>query len=359
MRFHQPVHPSKQPHLESFFQGGVPDNGRASPNSIAVSSGSYDDGGVVQNPLSHILSLGTQNIPKIPQQPTQQPDVPIYGPSQQQAGPQRSPADSYEDGGSIMDKIYAASEAAGVPGYSDKPDPNWEKKSGRYDPSYQPTHDKNSRWHKRDDDNDDEASYADGGAVSDNGTVNPDAFLQWPNQGAQGFADGGLAEDPGQVDPTAFLDPTGLTDPATAQLVQHSQDIYDGIHSRLANAWHTENGSLGSDDDADEHNGPPDNDTDDQGYAGGGLITPPGPAGGGVKPQPATGNAGRPNFTAPDPARVSAEKNYAQNVTSRPATSPARGTSFSQPGPDGGQRGQEWYGKGNSPYGKGRKTKNG
>jgi hypothetical protein len=308
MRFHKPVHPSQQPHLQGLFQGGIPDDGGvAAPNSIAVSSGSYDDGGVIQNPLNHILSLGTQNIPKIPQQPTRQPDIPIYGPSQQQAGPQRS-SDAGDTG------------------------------SG------------------------DGGSYDDGGTVSpDNGTVNPDAFLQWPAQvPPQGFDDGGTVyQDEGQVDPNAFLDPTGLTDPATAQLAQHSRDVYDGIHSKLENAWHKENGGLGSDDDADEQGGPPDNDTDDQGLARGGLVTPPGPAGPGVKPQAPTGNAGRPNFTAPDPARVSAEKNYAQNVTSRPATSPARGTSFSQPGPDGGQRGQEWYGKGNSPYGKGRKTKNG
>lgn len=89
------------------------------------------------------------------------------------------------------------------------------------------------------------------------------------------------------------------------------------------------------------------------------MMKPPGPAGAGVKPQPPTGNAGRPNFTNGNPAAGAAEKNYYQDVSSRQATSPARGTAFSQPPPDGSQRGQEWYGKGPSPYGKGRVKKMG
>ena len=85
------------------------------------------------------------------------------------------------------------------------------------------------------------------------------------------------------------------------------------------------------------------------------TIPPAGPAGAGVIPQPPIGNAGRPNFVNGNPVQGAEEKNYYQNVSSRPATSPARGTAFPQPPPDGAQRGQEWYGKGPSPYGPGRR----
>jgi len=402
MRFHKPVHPSQQPHLQSFFQGGIPEgNGRASPNSIATSSGSYDDGGEVQvadlkdlNPLNalinHTLKPAMDSVK--PKPPADKPQ----GPTKEQAGPQRSgdasdgsmqmvSADSdggsYDDGGAVSSDSGAVSSFDTTPELSgpgqiitsanDPPPgskvlgPHIFNKDGpkkqRTDPvQYNRTNVEGPTplIPAGSDSREMTQQYDDGGTVSpDNGTVDPNAFLQWPNQ-PQAFDDGGPIE--GQVDPTAFLDPTGLTNPASAELVKHNREIYNGIHSRLENAWHAEQGGFGSDNDADQQGGPSDNDADDQGFAqGGGIPMPPGPAGPGVKPQPATGNAGRPNFTAPDPVRVSAEKNYAQNTTSRPATSPMRGTAFSQAGPDGGQRGQEWYGKGNSPYGKGRKTKNG
>jgi hypothetical protein len=207
------------------------------------------------------------------------------------------------------------------------------------------------------------ARYDEGGTVSDNGVVNPNAFMQWPNQSPhpqQSFEAGGITEgddSSGQADPTALIDPSGMTDPATANLVAHSRKVYDGIHAKLEQQFNA--GQQPQQSQFDPQQASSDNDADDQGYAGGGLIAPPGPAGAGVKPQTPTGNAGRPNWTAPNPKETASEKNYAQNVTSRPATSPARGTSFSPAGPDGGQRGQEWYGKGSSPYGAGRKKQNG
>jgi hypothetical protein len=85
------------------------------------------------------------------------------------------------------------------------------------------------------------------------------------------------------------------------------------------------------------------------GYADGGMVGP-GPAGPGVKPQSPQGNPGRPGWTDPN-TQASGQKNFYQNVTSNPATSPSRGTSYQQPTPIGGQRGQEWYGKTRSPYG--------
>jgi hypothetical protein len=81
------------------------------------------------------------------------------------------------------------------------------------------------------------------------------------------------------------------------------------------------------------------------GAMAGGIPAPgPGPAGAGVIPQSPMSNPGRPGWTDPN-AQAAAQKNFYQNVTSNPATSPSRGTSYSPPTPIGGQRGQSWYGK--------------
>jgi len=81
------------------------------------------------------------------------------------------------------------------------------------------------------------------------------------------------------------------------------------------------------------------------GAMAGGIPAPgPGPAGAGVIPQSPMSNPGRPGWTDPN-AQAAAQKNFYQNVTSNPATSPSRGTSYTPPTPIGGQRGQEWYGK--------------
>jgi len=66
----------------------------------------------------------------------------------------------------------------------------------------------------------------------------------------------------------------------------------------------------------------------------------PGPAGPGVTPQSTRGNPGRPGWKDPNPD-ADRQKNFYQNVTSMPATSPSKGTSYQQPTPVGGQRGQE------------------
>jgi hypothetical protein len=189
-------------------------------------------------------------------------------------------------------------------------------------------------------------------------------------------------------------------------LADHAMDVYDSFHEHLRN-YHTGglvNGTYGKDgDDAEDKHWEKDDEKYEQvedgkkyehpdSYAAGGLVagggaggdfnltgvpnggagpaptappaqgimtnvqsagaamTPPGPAGPGVMPQSPQGNPGRPNWWDPN-TEAAAQKNFYQNTTSMPATSPARGTAYGQPPPYGGQRGQEWYGKGASPYG--------
>jgi hypothetical protein len=81
----------------------------------------------------------------------------------------------------------------------------------------------------------------------------------------------------------------------------------------------------------------------------------PSGAGAGITPQTPAGNAGRPNFVHNDPVEAAAEKNRTQNIASPLGAnvSPTVGTAGTPAGPVGGQRGQDWYGKGPSPYAEG------
>jgi hypothetical protein len=168
----------------------------------------------------------------------------------------------------------------------------------------------------------------------------------------------------------------------TQALADHAMDVYDDFHDAMRNQ-HTNNMVMGAGMAADQAAG---DDQSDGNYAEGGAVQPtgggptptsdittgspgspsdagtmtnvqsggaqksgipapgPGPAGAGVTPQAPSGNPGRPNWTDPN-GQAASDKNFYQNVTSMPATSPARGTAFSNPTPIGGQRGQEWYGK--------------
>ncbi len=306
MRLHKPVPPQQQPHLQSFFQGGIPADGRFAPNAAANAGAGFDDGGPVTGEAADQGSTATVT-PTTPGQWSDEDEARLQATNNTMENSMLSRGLNYSLGK--------------VPSLSGK----------RYD---------------------------------DGGQVSPDAYLQWPNQAPipqTGFADGGDVsggdDSGGQVDPTAMVNPSGGSH--LAELADHAGKVYDDYHAKLEAAFNAAQ-QGGADNDTDDTGGGSDNDADDQGYAqGGGIPAPAGPAGPGVKPQAPTGNAGRPNWTAPNPAQTSQEKNYTQNVTSRPATSPGRGTAYAQPAPDGSQRGQEWYGKGASPYGAGRKKQNG
>ncbi len=281
------------------------------------------------------------------------------------------------------------------------------------------------------------AGYDDGGPVDQAGVVDPNAYLQWPNQvdtAGTGFEDGG------QVDPSGFLNPMD-SGSNTQALAEHANQVYQDYHRQLEQEWTNANqarapqtdfgntdttpdegfaeggdvegvdpGTADYDYDswmaagspADDRGHGPDtykqpnhitfsdesqmsgkngeqgghwdklpgdknnymftsgpsntkrytpqdqqdyfqrNEPDSllklpdarvTGYAQGGGIPGPGPAGPGITPKPAK---------SPQQA---VDRNFYQDQSSRQFTSPSVGTSFTQPGPRGGQRGQEWYGK--------------
>lgn len=416
MRLHKPVAPHEQPHLQGFFQGGIPTDGRYSPNSMAPARAGFDDGGSVPDAATGQAADQGSAATVTPTTPGQWSDedearlqatnntmensilsrglnyslgklgalaprtrgyaaggqVDYFAGARKRAMSRRgsNPMQDYmaQNGQPILDEMgnvtgFEYDMANGIPSELAPPSP----------PSYINA---NSPDYLGNDQtgpgmsSQDAQSYAKSQGYDDGGQVSPDAYLQWPNQQPipqTTFDDGGIVggdDTSGEVNPMAMVDPSGVTDPSTQQLVAHSRRVYDGIHARLEAAFNAaQSGGADNEDDTwgeQQDVKQPWQTLSGHRYAGGGGIpAPPGPAGPGVRPQAPTGNAGRPNWTAPNPQETASEKNYTQNVTSRPATSPARGTAFPQPGPDGGQRGQEWYGKGVSPYGAGRKKKNG
>ena len=432
MRLHKPVPGHLQPHLQGLFQGGIPDNGRASPNSIATSSGSYDDGGTVtpaqntgsaasnEQATTRYWNPETKNYDSPtppPDRPTEKPKKPGMFGDGLVGGLLSRAAGSYDAGG-VVDPNAFVQWPNEKPGFEDGGSVDGGGGGGDYTSAliehanqvYQDHHKQlEEAWRAEQGggevplgDQPTDQGFARGGTVNKVNNDNDDGDDPEERKLATYYARGGgvkedmdaeeraLAKDDWKYDhyarggkvkkkqPQEPLDKTidKINEAENNGDVDQGQDALGSLQQGQGRGEVEQQGTMGERRTQDldypgndaltgrqlltvgDFGAGPDSRAA-MGYAQGGIPAPPGPAGPGVRPQAPTGNAGRPNFTAPDPARVSQEKNYAQNITSRPATSPMRGTAFSQPGPDGGQRGQEWYGKGSSPYGKGRKTKNG
>jgi hypothetical protein len=291
MRLHRPIPPRRQPHLGipvqrgNYYGGGIVADGQSSPNSIAVAGRGYQEGGTV--------SSGDYSDPAASYSlNTTESGSGSYGGSGQYGTSGGDTGSLVTHAKSVYDGVQSDLKQA----WQDEQDAQAGEAQG-YDAKAKTTDTSKST---------DTSSTSSTSGTS--GTSSSDTSYTGYKASTTPSSGGGGSSSSSSSSTKGSYAAGGLVAPPEAS----GANAYDTASTTSPQATSP--------------------------------TAPPGPAGPGVTPQTPTGNAGRPNWTDSNP-QASQEKNLYQDQSSRGFTSPSRGTAFSQPGPAGGQRGQEWYGK--------------